>query len=290
MATQPIDFAHSAASFAHLFDASRPLPAIAQTVLSSDAVSETTFPTFDPEHPDAEILQAFENVRAFRAWYYSREESFSSFPEEIEQRFDEQSMQAEGAVYGNFASSPAGVAARLSLLIPAINQERCVDQRIMEEGIRCLYRQRDGLDGNGEQLAQAAYELIYIEWDYALDAYRESVRPYTFAADVRDEIGAILSEAPNLKDRLEKLGGMARQFEQDACNFRAIKRLMRTLVPDEEELGLKTQILAKEGLLDEQSAPWLARDAAFLAGRLDGFMPDSRRERLRRTSTQKREA
>ncbi|GEM_PF-6387898 len=290
MATQPADAAPDISTFAHLFDASRPLPAIARTVLSSDAVNEEPFPAFDPEHPDTEILQAFENVRAFRAWYYLREENFGAFPEEIEERFDKQSMQAENAVYGNFASSPAGVAARISLLIPAINQERCVDQRIMKEGIRCLYRQREGLDGNGEQLAQAAYELVYIEWDYALDAYRESVRPYTFAADVRDEISAVLSEAPDMKDKLEKLGEMARQFEQDACNFRAIKRLMRTLVPDEEELGLKTQILAKEGLLDEQSAPWLARDAAFLAGRLDGSIPDSRRERLRRASMQKREA
>jgi hypothetical protein len=277
------------------FETSLPLPAIARTALGIDGEQTTPFPMFDPMHPDEEILCAFEKVREHREWSYAQEDvNDGHWPDEFEQKSDELALLQEGVVEGTFASSPAGVAARLSLLIPAIEQERWVDQCVMEKGLRALYKERAGLDGNGAQLAQAAYELIFIEWDYALDAYERSVPAYNFAHDVIDGLYSVIHDIPDLEENLGDLLKRAREVELRVCNGSILNRLIRTLAPDEDEYLRKIQILAKENLLDEAAGPWLARDAAFLAGKLGGTpLERGNRAKQRRavpTSTEQVEA
>ena len=57
-------------------------------------------------------------------------------------------------------------------------------------------------------------------------------------------------------------------LEGHFSNERQLRRLVHTLTPEQSDYLRKVDIIIKEGW-DENVAPWLARDAQFLLGRID---------------------
>lgn len=233
-------------------------------------MTEHTFPRFDPDSPDQLILAAFETVRAARQFIFS----FDHLPDDQSPLGDIsgaefRSIEAEDQVHGNFATTPAGIMARLALVLVSSDQNRWVDNALMTHGFGALYQRRDDLDGNTRQIMQAAIELLHLDWETALADYQRSAVDFDLALKVKSAAedehfrlrGADTEDPPFLTNLL----ALAQQLEDRFENNRQIRRLLRTLPPSHEALSLKLQILATEGETDNVTQ-WIARDVDFLAG------------------------
>jgi len=227
------------------------------------------FPAFAPDHPDAEILEAFEQVRSLKVHAYAQEDlNRGVWPEGEAERIDAQQQQAEAGVAQNFASSPAGVAARLCLLIPDISQDRWIDRGLMEQGILALYRARQRLpEHSTRQLIQAAYELLYIDWDNALSDYERRAEDLKMARTLYGAVEAAwFGRKP--EDRpavIETIYRMADDLVGRFSPDKPLEVLIRTLAPDHDAYQRKCKIIVDEEY-DGEVTPWLARDTAFLLG------------------------
>lgn len=232
-------------------------------------MTDPTYPRFDPDSPDDQTLEAFETVRAAREFIYS----FDGLPENATPLGDiagaeARSMEAEDIVHGNFATTPAGIMARLSLVLVSSDQNRWVDHALMKHGLGAIYQHRDALDGNTQQIMWAAIEVLHFDWESALAEYQRSAIDFDLALRVK-------SKAEEEEIRLNKAGeeppswlvellGRANALEDRLSNNAQIRRLLRTVTPNHDALTVKLKIMAEEG--EDNIAPWIARDVAFLAG------------------------
>lgn len=227
-----------------------------------------SYPAFDPQHPDEEILTAYENVRENREWSYAQEDiNGAEWPKGAAEKLDEVALHIEGFVTGNWATTPAGIAARLSLAIVEIEQARWVDRCIMENGLRALFLRRDELDGAGKQVAQAAHELQCLDWQSAVDQYEQAKPSQQLALNLLDAVAELRRHHPALDARLIDLDRLVAENERATCIQGHVDRVMKTLVVEPDELPRKIEILAAEGVMAE-AAPWLLRDVAYLNGEL----------------------
>lgn len=232
-------------------------------------------PAFDPASPDAQILDGFERVRAARAYLYGfddQPEGERAAREDEFEQLDKVMIDDEGQVRDNVANTLPGVVAQLLLLIPSIDQSRWVDRGLMEQGFLALYREVKNLDGNAQQIAYAAHELIDIEWQQNLAAYEKSAADFETVLrlkglvdterfrrrDAGEEACAFLDGADALADALEE------RFSNDA----QVRQLVRTLVPDHDAYLRKVEIILAEHY-QEDATPWLARDTNYLVGRIE---------------------
>lgn len=228
-------------------------------------------PGFDPDHPDAEILEAIHNVHRHRAWVYAKEDiNQGDWPGDTNERLEEQELEYERGVMGNYPTTPAGAAAQLLLLIPMLDQARWVDRDLAEQGLRPFY---DGkktlpLDGSTQLAIGTAYALIDMEWTQALEAYERSEEDYRLALKLADlctierahrgaESGAFLRAVES----------HAATLEERHSNDAVVQRLLRTLTPDFPSYQRKAEIAIKE-MQTAEAAVWLLRDVHFLMGNI----------------------
>lgn len=229
-------------------------------------------PTFDTGSPDAEILAAFDVVRAKRTWVYS----FDGQPHDPEREAaldaaDEEAFRAEQVVEGTPAATIPGVVARLTVLLPQMDQDRWLDRGLMEQGLLALLPHLDAIEGHAQQVALAARDLVSIEWEQNLAAYERSTANFNLAIELK---GVVEAEELRLKAIglepdafLRNVSELADRIEDHHSNAREIERLARTLVPDHDAYLRKVEIIIAE-CFQADATPWLARDTAYLAGRI----------------------
>lgn len=230
-------------------------------------------PVFDPCSPDAEILGAFERVRAGRAYSYALDGNpdDTAIDADLSAR-DLVMIEDERQVDDNVASSLPGVAARLMLMIPRIDESRWVDSGLMTHGFLALYREVSGLEVWAQQIAYAVHELIDIEWQQNLVAYEKSAADFSLVVDLR---GAVDVEEIRLRgigiesdDFVQAVDALATKFEDHFSNGDPIARLVRTLAPDHAAYLRKVDIIIAENF-QEDAMPWLARDTLYLSGHIE---------------------
>ena len=230
-----------------------------------------SFPAYDQASPDAQMLEAYENIRAARGQCHRIAELPADPVRDSEaEDWDDKSLEGERIVYGAWATTLEGVRTRLQLILPDLTGERWVDEALAAHGISAVCRRREQLDGNGQQLILACEELLHAEWEDALATYEKSVIDYEFALSTQSlltcERQALLKAAGDLGgDLLRAITGISETAESLFCNVGQITQLMRTLAPTHDALSLKIRIAMKEGFAEE-ATPWVARDVAFLAG------------------------
>jgi murein L,D-transpeptidase YcbB/YkuD len=236
-------------------------------------VSAPIVPVFDPESPDALILEAFEKVRAYRAHFNSLDLATLDAEQEKElERAGDAAIVEEDRVYGDVANTIPGVAARLQLLVTALDCERWVDRCFAQHGFLALYHEIKHLDGHAQQAAYAVHELIDIEWQQNLAAYEKSAADFSLAVDLR---GVVDVEEIRLRqislepdDFARAVAELAAKFEDHFSNGDTIARLVRTLAPDHAAYLRKVEIIIAESF-QEDATPWLARDTLYLSGRIE---------------------
>lgn len=217
-------------------------------------MNSNKIPVFDTESPDAEILEAFEQVRAGRSWAYHEQDDLDR---EVPEDHDTKQIAFEDGVLNNWATTPTGVAARLVLAITA-DSDRWVDRGLADSGIRALYNVRGRLGGlQDQQCITAAYELLHIEWEQAFSDYQRSEAVFQTILGLQDLAG---SDNDPLAQRLK-------QAEDTFSNTAEVMHVIRTLAPDWECYRRKAEIAMAEGLATE-AAPWLVRDVNFLTGEI----------------------
>jgi len=236
-------------------------------------MSACAIPAFDAGHPDAEILEAFEKVRAMRAHSYSFDDIPGDRPytREEDDAYDAEMQEHELGVLDNWATTPTGVAVRLALALPVINQERWVDRGLMSQGISAVYHARKSLDGHGQQIIQAAFELLHIEFEQAFAIYKRSSAQLTNALKLKSIVEAecfrVAREGEKPSDWLTGLAEISEVIEEGTCDSEDLAVLVSTLAPDWECYRRKAQIAISEGFASE-AAPWLVRDVNFLTGKI----------------------
>lgn len=236
-------------------------------------------PAFDRTSADERILAGFERVRLARAYMYGFDGSPDSEQHAREVEFnllDKLMIEDEAKVRDGVAVTLPGVAARLMLLIPSVDQARWVDRGLMEHGLLALCREVDSLDGNAQQLAHAAHELIAIEWQQNLAAYEKSATDFEAVLRLK---GLVDTERFRRRDAdleacafLDGTEALADALEDRFSNDAFVQRLVRTLVPDHAAYLRKVEIIIAEGY-QEDATPWLARDTNHLVGRIEAGEP-----------------
>lgn len=234
-------------------------------------LSKLAMPLFDPDHPDAEILEAFEQLRTLRAWGYRRDIIDPAWVEDQPQqdRFDNEAREIERGIDGNWATTPTGIAAQLSL-IATTECPRWVDVALSEDGIAALYHVRDHLtDHRDRELLRAMFGLVHMEWEQALAAYEKSAKNYAAALSLQhavDDQRSRFAAGGFEAECVNALATKVAELEAQLRNNSELKRLMRTLTPDDDAFTRKVQILQDEGF-EDGALPWIARDAKFIMAR-----------------------
>uniref|UniRef100_UPI0035CBFBA7 hypothetical protein n=1 Tax=uncultured Sphingomonas sp. TaxID=158754 RepID=UPI0035CBFBA7 len=231
-------------------------------------IAASQVPAFDPDSADACILAAYERVRAHRVYAYSFDGVHVDPVREAEiAAADERIYEDEKQVYDNVANTLPGVIARLTLLIPSLDNDRWVDRDLMEHGFLALYRSVGRIDGHAQQVAYAIRELLDIEWEQALGAYERSVDDFDYALNLKgivDRIPVPAADNP-LSTFFHAASALGDVLEERFSNEGQIKTLVRTLVPDQAAYRRKAEIVMRENY-QEWAAEWLVRDALFLLG------------------------
>lgn len=237
-------------------------------------MSAPTIPAFDPEGSDAEILEAFEKVRSHRARVYSFDHLAEANPAEFEritdelEPLDEQQAQDEKLVYGNWATTPSGVAAQL-MLAATVECDRWVDIEMSQHGVLGLYGRLGDFDIKEKAIVVAANELLHIEWEQALTAWHAANSAYTEALALKSLVEGECIRARKAgeepSDFLAKLEAYVEKAENNGSDCAALDRLIRTLAPDFAAYKRKADIALSEEYARE-AAPWLVRDVNYLMG------------------------
>jgi hypothetical protein len=225
------------------------------------------FPVYDPQHQDEEIVGAWEKVRSWRNWLIceadSKDRVSSEWAREDEDRLDDEHRQLEAQVRENWATTPAGVAAQLSLAVIDVDQTALLEGRIVSLGLRAAFLQKDGMDGGIQQIIQAAYSLQCLDWYQALADYDRSKPLCKLAHEMFNAFDNLRRKQPALADDLAHLHDLVSATEKAASNHTLVERLMKTLVVEPDELQRKIEILIDENMI-EDGLPWLLRDVAYL--------------------------
>lgn len=226
---------------------------------------------FDADHPDAEILKAYEQYRRLKSWTYSMEDlNRGDWPDDDDARIDAVMADLEDGVTGNYATTPVSAALQLLMLIPRLEPERWVDRDLVDVGILPFGSgpYDFGICGNAKQLLTTAYALFDMEWAQALHAYEQSEANFDQALQLKGLVEAersrLSGEGSQFLDGLEQY---AQELEDRHSNSEEVNRLLRTPPPDWENYQRKAKIAMKEGMAT-YAAPWLARDVNLLMGRI----------------------
>jgi hypothetical protein len=234
-------------------------------------------PRLDPDHPDADILEAYEGIRAYRVKGYANDDAEAAA---ATTRLDPADAEAEfeRTITGTWATTPAGIAARLLLAMPEIDQSRWLDRDLAEHGLFALYQLCREVDFSTRLVITAAYELLHVEWQTALSEYERSAAAYEDAlglqALIGEELRVLTDAGVGGSDALVELAARICTGQISAQDARAesVTRLVRTLAPDLGCYRRKIEAIQNEGVQSEAVA-WLARDANFLFATFDAPAP-----------------
>jgi hypothetical protein len=247
------------------------IPFNSQLALSKSRTQTANFPAFDPESSDGEILDAYERVRALRGWAW-QQDTLTDFawPAGAEDRWDDALSDAEKSVTGTWAVTGQGIAAHLSMvLLTGVDMNDTVSRDLIEGGPLRLFYSNSVTASPEKEIVRAAAEVIHLDWENSLHAYHRSAERYAAAAQLIDAVEAAEAEVGTAGPALQALKEKIEAVEAATCNIDEINRLMKTQAPDEEEFSRKIAILMAEGM-GAEALVWLARDSAFLNGRLEG--------------------
>ncbi|PZQ54169.1 MAG: hypothetical protein DI555_13995 [Novosphingobium pentaromativorans] len=249
------------------------IPELAAVALARpDLAGKLPFPVFDPESPDADILSAYEKVRAWRSWIYYQtvvNGAQTSQPvayDAVEECVDRAAAEVERDVRGDWAETPAGIAAKLMLHLPALDAEIFVDNTLASNGAHALYASATKVNGEAAPVLQAIVELLQFDFDEAVRRYERSVADFELAnllAEALDSVHETAAESP----ALSVLTALVEQNRERASNQSQLTSLAQTLAPTGSDLLRKASILSHE---QWDADPWVLRDIAYIAGRLDG--------------------
>lgn len=231
-------------------------------------MTATSTPAFDPASADAALLAAYEKVRQARAYYYQFDgDPFDPVRDAELTAIDSASHDDMAVVEAGTASTAEGVRTRLQLLLPGLDCNRWLDRALMEQGLLAVHRDRDALDGHGDQILRAAMELLHLDWTQALAAYEEAAARFALALKLKEvvEQEEIRLGQANATPFLSAVSSMVDTFENKLSDADPMERMIRTLVPSHEALGTKLSIILREGE-GRFATPWIARDVQFLAG------------------------
>lgn len=224
-------------------------------------------PAFDPDSPDRELLEAQDAVRRQRAWVYSFD-GVPKAPEAAIAASEGRISAAEDIIYDNHASTLPGVIARLQTLLTC-SCERWIDRAMSEGGFMAVYRMIQHLDGDQQQIVHAIHELYHLHWDQALAAYERAEANLSEAGNVR-----AATDMKGLPSEVDDAAEAAQDYFIDRSN-EALRELLRTFTPNHDAYLRKVEIMVGEGI--DTALPWLARDTAFLIGRLYAASPEGAR-------------
>ncbi|KQO13259.1 hypothetical protein [Sphingomonas sp. Leaf242] len=235
-------------------------------------------PTFDPDSADSTILEAQDEVHRQRAWVYSFDGKPDA-PEEEIAASDERIIAVEDQIHDNHASTIPGIIARLQTLLTR-ECDRWIDRAMSEGGFIAVYRRIKELNGDQRQMVHAIHELYHFDWEQALAAYERAEADLTKAGAARAVTDPVALEARargehegpavNADDATEQV-----QNHMIDRSGVALNALLRTIAPDHDAYLRKMKIMAAEGI--DYALPWLARDTAFLIGRLYAAAPEGAR-------------
>jgi len=249
------------------------IPELAAVALARpDLASKSPFPAFKPDSPDADILAAYEKVRAWRSWIYHQtvvngaQMSQPIACDAVEECVDRAATEAERDVRGDWAETPAGIAAKLMLHLPVLDAELFVDNTLASNGAHALYASATKVNGEAAPVLQAIVELLQYDFDEAVRRYERSVADFELAnllAEALEPIREIVDASP----ALAVLAALVDQNRERASNQSQLIDLAQTLAPTSNDLLRKASILSHE---QWDADPWVLRDIAYIAGRLDG--------------------
>lgn len=228
---------------------------------------------FDPDGPDAGILEALEGIRALRARLYQLDD----LDEAARAQFADQIIEAEDAsaeegilelkVLSGEAKTPLGIAAKLALQLTA-EAPRWLDVCFAEQGILALARHPEfaTLDQRDQSIVLMITSLVRLEWSQVLAEYYRSETDFEALLGLKGAVDNTTFKAADAKVDLGILAEIAERCE--ACeehfsNENAVRRLLRAIPPDFAAYKAKAKIAIKECLNDE-AGPWLLRDAEML--------------------------
>lgn len=227
-------------------------------------------PAFDPESPDAAMLEAYLQMRVLQLSYFECDR-LQTWPDNAAANAaSDKVAEIENKVTATNtpASTISGVIARLSVLFPQIDGSRWVEEAVVRHGLLGLDWDDLAMDWKARQAGLAAVELVAIEWQQALADYERSVADFNFALTLVSLVDS--SDEPEDNNSLiefyERVSVYATKAEERFNNSRQIRTLIRTLVPDQAAYQRKAEIVMRE-LQQENAAEWLVRDALFLLGR-----------------------
>lgn len=227
-------------------------------------------PAFDADSPDAHILGSFEKLRSGRAAIYAYDDApAGDITADVVEMLQNDADAEMAGVEENVAVTLPGVIARLTLLVPSLDNQRWADRLLVEGGFLALYRRIKDLDGHAQQAMYAAHDLIDIDWCQALAAYEQRAADFDLALKLRSLVDAEAyrrREAGEPADAfIDALDALAVDQENRFSNDQSIHSLLRTLAPDHAAYLRKCEIAVTEGL-QADAMPWLARDTHHLVG------------------------
>uniref|UniRef100_UPI0035CBF21E hypothetical protein n=1 Tax=uncultured Sphingomonas sp. TaxID=158754 RepID=UPI0035CBF21E len=224
-------------------------------------------PAFDPDSPDAAMLDAFERVRALQRSHLEHDR-LDSWPDKATaDAASDRVAGIEDAVTSHIASTVSGVVARLSVLSCHLDGAGWVEKAVAEHGLLALPSDPSKLDWKVQQARAAAAELIAIAWQQALGAYEQSAADFEFVLDLKELVDCTPLPEPGGKFAAfrSKVETFAEEAERRFTNSTQVRSLIRTLVPDRAAYLRKAEIVLAEGC-EADAAQWLVRDALFLLG------------------------
>lgn len=233
-------------------------------------MSAVGVPAFDPDSPDADLLEAFDNIRSNKAWIYRFDDATMTPEQEAAiDASDTIQLEDERRVLATKASTPAGIFCKLALAL-TMQTDRWVDSDFAEHGFQAIYPRRGEMDGRDAILVDAMFDLLVMEFEQNLAAYNRSADLFSLALGIKSVVEAevfrlrsIGAEQPAF---LAEMHTLATRFEDDAANIGEITRLYRTLTPTTLALQTKLQVMLNED--EDGPTEWIARDVKYLSGAL----------------------
>jgi len=230
-------------------------------------IAPFTIPRFDPDSADSVILEAQDEARRLAAWAYSFDGQPNAPSDKIAAS-DARLVDVEDQILSNHASTIPGVIARLQTLLTR-ECNRWIDRAMSEGGFMAVYRGIQNLNGDQQQLVHAIHELYHLHWDQALAAYERAEANLSEAGNVR-----AATDMKGLPSVVDDAAEAAQNYFIDRSS-EALRELLRTFTPDHDAYLRKVEIMVGEGI--DHALPWLARDTAFLIGRLYAGPPEGAR-------------
>lgn len=236
-------------------------------------------PAFLPDHPDAEILEAFRDRQALSLKIYDLDQLVSKLPggsddaaQAIEQveHVTAELAAADEMVMDNFATTPAGIAAQLMLLLKSIEHRPELDVAMAHGNWAKIVTEKNFLSWQGKSVLGVIDELQELEWAIALERMHAEHDRWVEISGIYDlleqEVVRLTKDGQEPTPFLAAMKAHVDQISTDASETfdQSLDALIATPAPCWVEYKRKIQ-LAQEHDVADKAAPYLLRDVELLA-------------------------